>query len=104
MKEKAKIKAVLINPKDKTVTDIEIVPDFKHYYEIMDTDIIQSIHPIPGYTLWLDEEGALKPNSHFVFNNNPGQILSGKAVFVKGIVGTNSAYNATHIRKLITFI
>jgi hypothetical protein len=101
MKNKLPIKAVLIDPQAKSVTDIEIVPDFKHYYEVMGVDIIEAVHILPNHTLWVDEEGLLKNNSYFAWDY---QQLAGKAILVKGSAGTNSAYTADQIRPLIKFI
>lgn len=100
-KEKKAIRAVLINPHMRTIEDIEVIPDFQHYYGLMDTDIIQPINPssTPRHTLFLDEEGKLKPNHYFSIRGYP-DILAGNAILVKG-QRKDSDFTAEQIKTLI---
>ena len=42
-------------------------PDFKEFYSLLDCDLVQAIPLSDGKTMWIDEEGKLKPHKRNTF-------------------------------------
>lgn len=65
------MKAILINPKDKTITEVEHSGDFRAIYPYLGDDVgtFDIVQPKPGESIFVDDEGLLKAEdgmeSHF---------------------------------------
>lgn len=42
-------------------------PDFKEFYALLNCDLVQAVPLSDGRTLWIDEEGKLKPHKRNTF-------------------------------------
>lgn len=100
-------KAILINAKDKTVTEVTIT-NYKDIYKFCGFDLFTTVQmDANGNTLYVDDEGLLNGTSvGFVIKGYP-QPLMGSAI----ILGTNlrtgdskdTDLTAEQVRKMVSF-
>lgn len=77
------MKAVLINPKDKTVTDVEITGELQHYYKLIECHTITHaplthVKDMDGhkFTLYVDDEGLFRDvRYHFTIAGRCGTLV-----------------------------
>jgi hypothetical protein len=95
------MRAILINPIDHTVTETEYSGDYKHIYELIDVDTFTIIHlqDKNRETMFLDDNGLLKPNRFFKWHNY-GQPLAGKAL----ILGTDDEGESIGTKLTLDFV
>lgn len=75
-----KTKVIFINPEEQAVIEIEL-PDLnlKTFYNLMDCDLITCVQINDTDDIVVDDEGLLKDNYHYLFNNGR---LCGKSIIV----------------------
>lgn len=56
-----KYRSIVVNPKEKTITIMDIEPSFDVYKSIIGCDIIEhySLHELAGISIWMDENARL---------------------------------------------
>ncbi len=83
---KAKIKAVLIDVHEKKISEVEIVPELRNYYELLKCECITIGDTFPnGDVLFVDDNGLLvNPRKFFKLTMN-GYEFAGNGL----IVGTD---------------
>jgi hypothetical protein len=91
-----KFKAILVNAKARTVTNVEIDDDKDHlqqYYSFIGCDLVTVVNLENGDTMWLDDEGLLKdPKDFFLIRDYP-EPLAGNAL----ITGTRWDDEGDHL-------
>ena len=73
------MKAILINPFDETITEVEYSGDFKQIYKLIDCDYFTISRLCDSDDLFVDDEGLLKPNRYFTWS---GQPFAGKGLIL----------------------
>lgn len=58
------MRGILINPCNRTITEIEVQPGLEGLYEALRadpsfSDVVELVRLAPGLDLWIDEEGNL---------------------------------------------
>jgi hypothetical protein len=82
------LKGILINPFDKTVSNVEVRFSngrlFKALAEKMDCKWIERVQLDRQNTVYVDEESLITdcPKSHFCFMGNPDLVLTNKAIIL----------------------
>lgn len=79
------MKAILIDPFAKTVTELDFSGKFEHAYKLIECNIIEFSYVLPSHTLMIDEEGLFK-NPQMPFNFN-GYTFVGRALLTGGTSG-----------------
>ena len=85
------MKAILINPEERTIRHVSYDGDYKSIYRLIRCTTFEAVYPFDNVdTLWIDEEGLLK-ESNFAFNiraDNPkfNQTIMGMAL----VLGTDA--------------
>src|SRR5438270_10864874 len=75
------VKAVLIDATNGTITDVEIEPTLEKIYELVGCKYIEAVRwALPDHTIYVDEEGMLRPVEHWFSVN--GQCLAGNGLVV----------------------
>jgi hypothetical protein len=81
------MRAFLIDPFTKTVTEIDYNGEFEQAYKFMDCEMIQFAYPIPQHTLMVDEDGLIKPITESFMIVSNGVNYVGKALLLGGKQG-----------------
>lgn len=78
------MKAVLIDPENQTVTDVEIeAGNLEQIYKLMDCRLVDFVQLYPnGDGVFIDDEGMLIEEQHFFHHINYDHSLAGKALLV----------------------
>lgn len=85
------MRAILINPKDKTVTEVEYTGDYRNIYEHIEADCFDVLRlgDREGHTIFVDDEGLIndKVVTHGVFrygdrNRAVGRVLAGHGLIL----------------------
>lgn len=84
------MKAILIDPFDETVTEVEHNGDYRHIYTLLShpehkVDCFTIVQITQGDAIFVDDEGLLKDPKHFFVWKGYPQPLAGKGL----ILGTN---------------
>jgi len=90
------IRAVLLNAKDRTVTDVEYDGDYKSIYSLIGCNLFTVIYLPDGDVLYIDDEGLLTMDANTVFMQTPWypQPLAGSGL----ILGSTRDGNAKHAK------
>lgn len=82
------MRAILIDPPNKAITEIDFEGDYKAICELIKADLMTAVNIDGGHTIYLDDEGLINGNPHgwFVIESYP-QPLRGYGL----ILGTNYA-------------
>lgn len=89
------MRAILINPKDKTITEVDYNGDYKHINQLIDAELFDCVvMDNDGNTIFTDDEGlvngtASRVGMFRVEGDNPAY-LAGKGL----ILGTNGEGNS----------
>ena len=80
------MKAILINSKEKTVTEIEVEPTLDGFYKALDVEMIEAV-PLGGiaqnHLMYVDEEGLLKsPQTWFKLEGVGQEIFAGNGLIL----------------------
>jgi hypothetical protein len=76
------MKAFLIDPTAKTVTETDFVGDFREIQKVIDVDMFTVIRISPDNIMYLDDEGLyVEDQKFFAFKGYP-QNLAGKALIL----------------------
>ena len=74
------IRAILIDPFAKSVTEVQVQTGLKHFYELLGCDLVDVVRFGNGVDGWLDDEGLFKdPQAFFTIGAYP-QPLAGKVL------------------------
>lgn len=84
------MKAFLIDPFTRTITEVEYDGSLEHMYQLIGCDSVEAVKLTDsGDCVWVDEEGLLKNPTHFFYiGNYPGE-LAGKGL----VLGTDGGGN-----------
>ncbi len=80
------MKAILINPFDQTVTEVDYSGDYKQIYTLIGADTFDCARISSGDGIFVDDNGLLTGPTHFFQHAEYGQPLAGKGL----IVGCNA--------------
>jgi hypothetical protein len=102
------MKAILINPIDETITEVNYNGDYKQIYQFIDASMFGVVDIPNDDSIYIDDEGLFKDNQYFFTHNAIPTLLGGKGL-VLGIdhkTGNSTDANSTilEIRKNITFM
>ena len=64
------MKAILINPFNQTITEVEYSGNFKEIYKLIDCSTFDCINIDDDNTLFVDDEGLLKENRYAIPNDD----------------------------------
>ena len=79
------MRAILINSKDKTVTEVNVddTNTLKHWYKLIDCDLVEVAHYMSEKNhILVDEEGMLKSPTEFFTYNGGHQPFAGNGLIV----------------------
>ena len=74
------MKAILINPFNQTITEVEYSGNFKEIYKLIDCSTFDCINIDDDNTLFVDDEGLLRENRYFYWKGYTN--LAGKALII----------------------
>lgn len=76
------MKAILINPFEESVTQVEYSGDYRQIYELIDADTfyLARISRMDG--IFVDDEGLMKSSTHFFLHAEYPNPLAGKGLIV----------------------
>jgi hypothetical protein len=74
------MKAILINPFNQTITEVEYSGNFKEIYKLIDCSTFDCINIDDDNTLFVDDEGLLQENRYFHWKDYTN--LAGKALII----------------------
>ena len=74
------MKAILINPFNQTITEVEYSGNFKEIYKLIDCSTFDCINIDDDNTLFVDDEGLLQQNRYFYWKDYTN--LAGKALII----------------------
>ena len=102
------MKAILINPKLRTITEVDYAGTLESIYQLTECDCVDAVGLPNGDSIYVDDEGLLhNPEFFFVLRHSPFQPLAGTGLVV-GIndEGADIACKSTleQIIKQVTFI
>jgi hypothetical protein len=81
------MKAILINPKLRTITEVDYKGTLESIYDLTECDCVDSVRFDKGDSIYVDDEGLHKEELHFfILRSNPFQPLAGNGL----VVGLNS--------------
>ena len=80
------MKAILINPFDKTLLEIEHTGNYKNIYGLIDATLFDVVDIDSNNKIFIDDEGLLKNNQEFFECN--GKVIAGKGL----VLGNNDGY------------
>ena len=73
------MRAILINPFDETITEVDYSGDFKQIYKFIDCSTFDVVMLCDADDLYVDDEGLLKENRYFSWS---GRIFAGKGLIL----------------------
>tara|TARA_R100000231_G_scaffold41182_3_gene35995 strand:- start:420 stop:764 length:345 start_codon:yes stop_codon:yes gene_type:complete len=73
------MRAILINPFDETITEVEYSGDFRQIYELTDCSTFDVVMLCNTDDLYVDDEGLLKDNRYFSWS---GRNFAGKGLIL----------------------
>jgi hypothetical protein len=76
------MKAILINPKLKTITEVDYKGTLESIYDFTGCDCVDGVRLANGDILYVDDEGLYKPELNFFILSNPFQPLAGNGLVV----------------------
>jgi len=95
------MKAFLINPVAKSVTEVEYTGKFEQAYGLMECSMIQFCYPLKNHILMVDEEGLFKTHqAHFLFD---GDQYVGRAMLVHKHRYKDVSVSIEEVKALIQF-
>lgn len=108
-----RIKAILIDPLNKRVTEQEVERDVEAYYKLIDCDYVESVvRNVPGFNipirLYVDEIGGFSDKAQFALMTTLGRlVLVGNALVVgePNSVGddTSTKWTVEEIQRIVMF-
>jgi hypothetical protein len=102
------MKALLINPIDKTIEEVEYDGDYKQIYKYIDASPFGVVDIPNDDTIYIDDEGLYKDNQHFFIHKDVPTPLGGKALVLGADhdTGDSTSVHATRkeLKHRITFI
>jgi hypothetical protein len=82
------MKGFLINPFDRTITEVEYNGTLEHMYELVGCTDIEAVKiTSTGDTVWVDGEGLLNDPTHFFYIGDYPQELAGKGLVLGSEAG-----------------
>lgn len=91
---KKKIRAILIDAKNKTVTEVEIAGELADYYRLIGCEMVEIAFRLPKLDVcFVDEEALLNdnPKNFFEYNGAGHQPYAGNGLIVGGTPAGNAA-------------
>lgn len=76
------MRAILINPFDQTVTEVDYSGDFRDIYKLIDADCFDCARISRGDGIFVDDEGLLNQPTHFFQHAEYPNPLAGKGLIV----------------------
>jgi len=73
------MKGILINPFNKTITEVDYSGDFKQIYNFIDCNTFDVVMLCDADDLYVDDEGLLKDNRYFSWS---GRVFAGKGLIL----------------------
>jgi hypothetical protein len=102
------MKALLINPIDKTIEEVEYDGDYKQIYKYIDASPFGVVDIPNDDTIYIDDEGLFKDKQHFFIHKDVPTPLGGMALVLGADhdTGDSTSVHATRkeLKHRITFI
>ena len=102
------MKALLINPIEKTIEEVEYNGDYKQIYTYIKASTFGVVDIPNDDTIYIDDEGLLKENNHFFIHDDVPTPLGGMALVLGADHDTGDSVSVHATRKelkhKITFI
>lgn len=103
------MRGFLINPFERTLTEVDYDGDFHSIYKLCDysTFVIVNDHPLPQLDVFVDDEGLFKEAQAFFTWGDYPQPLSGKGLILgHDLSGESVAVDATYeqIKEALMFV
>jgi len=77
------MKAILINPKLRTITEVDYTGTLESLYQLTECDCVDTVRLPNGDSVYVDDEGLLhNPEFFFVLRHSPLQPLAGNGLVV----------------------
>lgn len=98
-----KINGILIDPEERTVTDVEVGYDLEEWYRLLDCDAVEFAFlslPEGAVQMICDEEGLYSDKAQFTFSSVDYQQFAGKALIVdfeEAIDDNDETYPIDHL-------
>lgn len=80
------MKAILINPYDQTITQVDYSGDFRDIYKLIEAECFDVANITHGDGIFVDDEGLMNGPTHFFEHADYHSPLAGKGL----ILGCNS--------------
>ena len=105
------MRAILINPETKTITEVEYTGDYKNIYEHIGADCFTAIS-IDHYenedreTIFVDDEGLYRNPQNFFMWSGYDQPLAGKGLILGTDAGGESvatSYGIEYVKAMVSF-
>lgn len=82
MDEEKKIKGILIDSTNRTITEVEFVPKLESYYRLIGCDLIDCVQYDEHHDVVVDDEGLLKEPTNFFKIDSYDGLLAGNGIIV----------------------
>lgn len=76
------MKAILIDPFEETVKEIEYNGDFKHIYELIGADCFDAVRISREDSIFVDDNGLMNNPTHFFMHEGYPNPLAGKGLIL----------------------
>ena len=105
-KEKEPVTCILIDAEKRTIQYLEIVPELKAFYKVLNCSLVEACYPFPPDMCYIDEEGNLKNENYGVEIENYGVLTGNILILGNGKDGyeTNCKATIEDIKPKIRFL
>lgn len=80
------MRGILINPQDRTITEVEYNGDYRQIYALIDADLFDCVRIDEKETIYVDDEGLINGKARsvglFYFTGDNPVVLAGKALIL----------------------
>lgn len=76
------MRAFLIDPNNQTITEVDYSGDYKQIYDLIDCHTFDVVYVDENHCIYVDDEGLMKPNLFFWFEDLMPTPLAGKALLL----------------------
>lgn len=101
------MRAILIDPFTRTITDVEIDPTLDNLYQTLGVDLITVVRIEPGHALIIDDEGLLKDKDTqaYFWWKGSDQPFAGRGLILGDNYGENrdASLSLELVQSLVTF-
>ena len=100
------MRAILIDPEAKTITEVDYTGDYKNIYVHIGVDCFTVVRLSPTETVFIDDEGLYRENQKYVIWKDYYQPLAGKGLIL-GIDESGESIatelDLQYVKSMVTF-